>query len=62
VALQTAEGPMMWKPLTKDGELEDMIGVILRLGQQHGIATPLTFAMYAALKPAATGRPDPAAS
>lgn len=41
------------KPL----ELDDMIGVIVRVGRRHGVATPLTFAMYAALKPYAGGAP-----
>jgi hypothetical protein len=35
-----------------------MLGVVVRLGEQHGIPTPLTFAMYAALKPYADGVPD----
>ena len=42
------------KPL----ELDDMIGVIIRLGRKHGVPTPLTFAMYAALKPYASGNLD----
>jgi 2-dehydropantoate 2-reductase len=42
------------KPL----ELEDMIGVIVRKGEQFHVATPLTFAMYAALKPYVNGPPD----
>jgi 2-dehydropantoate 2-reductase len=42
------------KPL----ELEDMIGVLVRLGKQRDVATPLTFAMYAALKPYVNGTPD----
>jgi len=42
------------KPL----ELDDLLGVIIRLGQEHGVATPLTFAMYAALKPYANGKPE----
>jgi 2-dehydropantoate 2-reductase len=42
------------KPL----ELEDLLGVIVRLGHEHGVATPLTFAMYAALKPYANGKPE----
>ena len=41
------------KPL----ELEDMIGVIVRRGEQYKIATPLTFALYAALKPYVNGPP-----
>ena len=39
-------------------ELEDMIGVVVRLGKKHGVPTPLTFAMYAALKPYVNGAPD----
>jgi 2-dehydropantoate 2-reductase len=42
------------KPL----ELEAMIGVIVHLGEKHGVSTPLTFAMYAALKPYFNGAPD----
>lgn len=42
------------KPL----ELEDMIGVVVRLGNKHDVSTPLTFAMYAALKPFVNGAPD----
>jgi 2-dehydropantoate 2-reductase len=42
------------KPL----ELEDMIGVVVRLGEKHDVSTPLTFAMYAALKPYVNGAPD----
>ncbi|MDV2994928.1 MAG: 2-dehydropantoate 2-reductase [Chroococcidiopsis sp. SAG 2025] len=42
------------KPL----ELEDMIGVVVRLGNKHDVSTPLTFAMYAALKPYVSGAPD----
>lgn len=41
------------KPL----ELEDMIGVLVRLGKEHRVSTPLTFAMYAALKPYVDGVP-----
>jgi 2-dehydropantoate 2-reductase len=39
-------------------ELEDLVGVLVRLGERHGVATPLTFAMYAALKPYVNGAPD----
>lgn len=39
-------------------ELEDMIGVVVRLGEKHEVSTPLTFAMYAALKPYVNGAPD----
>jgi 2-dehydropantoate 2-reductase len=42
------------KPL----ELEDMIGVVVRLGEKYDIPTPLTFALYAALKPYVDGAPD----
>jgi 2-dehydropantoate 2-reductase len=42
------------KPL----ELEDMIGVVVRLGKKHGVPTPLTFALYAALKPYVDGVPN----
>jgi ketopantoate reductase len=39
-------------------ELEDMIGVVVCLGKQHDVSAPLTFAMYAALKPYINGTPD----
>ena len=39
-------------------ELEELIGTVIRLGEKHSIATPLTFAVYAALKPYANGAPD----
>lgn len=39
-------------------ELEDLIGVVVRLGEKHGVPTPLSFAMYAALKPYINGAPD----
>jgi 2-dehydropantoate 2-reductase len=42
------------KPL----ELEDLIGVVVRLGEQHGVPTPFSFAMYAALKPYVNGAPE----
>ena len=42
------------KPL----ELEAMVGVVVRLGEKHEVSTPLTFAMYAALKPYVNGTPD----
>lgn len=38
-------------------ELEDMIGVIVRVGKKYEVPTPYTFAMYAALKPYADGTP-----
>ncbi len=36
-------------------ELDDIIGVIVRLGEKLGVPTPLTFAAYASLKPYANG-------
>jgi 2-dehydropantoate 2-reductase len=39
-------------------ELEDLVGAVVRMGAQHGVATPLTFAMYAALKPYVNGAPS----
>lgn len=42
------------KPL----ELKEMIGVVVRRGEKHGVSTPLTLAMYAALKPYIDGAPD----
>ena len=38
-------------------ELDDIIGVIVRLGEKLGVPTPLTFAAYASLKPYADGAP-----
>ncbi len=38
-------------------ELDDIIGVIVRLGEKLGVPTPLTFAAYASLKPYANGTP-----
>ena len=38
-------------------ELDDTIGVIVRLGEKLGVPTPLTFAAYASLKPYADGAP-----
>jgi 2-dehydropantoate 2-reductase len=42
------------KPL----ELEAMVGVVVRLGEKHEVSTPLTFALYAALKPYVNDAPD----
>ncbi|MCH8063586.1 MAG: 2-dehydropantoate 2-reductase [Chloroflexi bacterium] len=38
-------------------ELDEIIGVIVRLGEKLGVPTPLTFAVYASLKPYANGTP-----
>ena len=38
-------------------ELDDTVGVIVRLGEKVGVPTPLTFAAYASLKPYANGTP-----
>ena len=38
-------------------ELEEIIGTLIRMGKKHRVATPLTFAIYAALKPYANGAP-----
>ena len=38
-------------------ELDDIIGVVVRLGEKLGVPTPLTFAAYASLKPYANGTP-----
>ncbi len=38
-------------------ELDDIVGVIVRLGEELGVPTPLTFAAYASLKPYADGTP-----
>jgi 2-dehydropantoate 2-reductase len=41
-------------------EIEAASGAVVRLGRSYGVATPLSFAIYAALKPFAAGRPDTA--
>lgn len=38
-------------------ELEGLNGTAVRLGEAHGVATPLNFAVYAALRPYANGAP-----
>ena len=38
-------------------ELEALHGHAVRLGERHGIPTPMLFAVYAALKPYADGSP-----
>ena len=38
-------------------ELEALNGTVVRLGRQVGVATPINFAVYAALKPYADGSP-----
>ena len=38
-------------------ELEALHGHAVRLGERHGIPTPMLFAVYAALKPYADGPP-----
>ena len=38
-------------------ELDDIVGVVVRLGEKLGVPTPLTFAAYASLKPYANGAP-----
>ena len=42
-------------------EVEHTNGAVVRLGQRGGIATPLNFAVYAALRPWVDGRPPTAA-
>jgi 2-dehydropantoate 2-reductase len=41
-------------------EVEALNGTVVRFGQDHGIPTPLNFAIFAALKPYADGAPAPA--
>ena len=41
-------------------ELEFLNGTVVRLGNEHGIATPINFAIYAALKPYLNGTPSSA--
>ena len=38
-------------------EVEALNGTVVRFGQDHGIPTPLNFAIFAALKPYADGAP-----
>jgi 2-dehydropantoate 2-reductase len=38
-------------------ELEELIGTVIHLGEKHKVATPLSFAIYAALKPYVNGFP-----
>lgn len=38
-------------------ELEVLNGTVVRLGGEHGIATPFNFSIYAALKPYLNGAP-----
>jgi 2-dehydropantoate 2-reductase len=40
-------------------EIDAANGTVVRLGRETGVPTPLNFAMYAALKPFAQGRPAP---
>jgi 2-dehydropantoate 2-reductase len=39
-------------------ELESLNGEVVRLGREHGIETPLNFAIYAALRPYVDGAPE----
>jgi 2-dehydropantoate 2-reductase len=39
-------------------ELEVLNGTVVRLGDEHGIPTPMNFAIYAALKPYSDGTPS----
>jgi 2-dehydropantoate 2-reductase len=39
-------------------ELEVLNGTVVRLGGEHGIPTPINFAIYAALKPYLNGAPS----
>ena len=41
-------------------ELESLNGMTVRLGRQHGVPTPLNYALYAALRPYLDGPPAPA--
>jgi len=38
-------------------ELEALNGTVVRLGREYGVATPINFAIYAALKPYMNGTP-----
>ena len=39
-------------------ELESLNGEVVRRGREHGVETPLNFAIYAALRPYVAGTPD----
>jgi len=39
-------------------ELDVLNGTVVRLGSEHGIPTPMNFAIYAALKPYLNGEPS----
>jgi 2-dehydropantoate 2-reductase len=39
-------------------EVDVLNGTIVRLGSEHGIPTPINFAIYAALKPYLNGEPS----
>ncbi len=39
-------------------ELDVLNGTVVRLGDEHGIPTPINFAIYAALKPYLDGAPS----
>ncbi len=38
-------------------ELESLNGEVVRRGREHGVETPLNFAIYAALRPYVDGAP-----
>jgi ketopantoate reductase len=38
-------------------ELESLNGEVVRRGREHGVSTPLNFAIYAALRPYVDGVP-----
>jgi 2-dehydropantoate 2-reductase len=42
---------------SKHLELDALNGAVVRLGEQHGVPTPLNFAIYASLKPFINGAP-----
>jgi 2-dehydropantoate 2-reductase len=68
LALMAEASPTMRSSLSRDLvagrriEIEAFNGAIVRLGREHGVPTPLNFAVYAALKPYADGVPAGAAS
>jgi 2-dehydropantoate 2-reductase len=39
-------------------ELDVLNGTVVRLGNEHGILTPINFAIYASLKPYLNGKPS----
>ncbi len=58
-SLPATHRPSMYYDLNegKRLELESLNGTVVRLGREHGVDTPINFAIYAALKPFINGPP-----